>query len=234
MLWFLQPLGFWGNFLHYPTWNPAWVGKVKWLWRQVVAFVATSASVMELWRSCSIFFDSCACIFPFQRLLSLSPASKMPCQEVANMTDQQVAGIIFFCLNNIQSAPVGWDSQQYIALSLGAWLGELLRHCHDGLWRSALGWGRGNSRQSISTPERLVFMKRLRGSQHQGQRWYIILQDLQILFKDSANLAKECSTWPTTALNTGGSTRQKLTSLALAENWWDDNFSFYNTVQLHY
>ena len=107
MLWFLQPLGFWGNFLHYPTWNPAWVGKVKWLWRQEVAFVAMSASVIELWRSCSIFSDSCACIFPFQRLLSLSPASKMPCQEVANMTDQQVAGIIFFCLNNIQSAPVG-------------------------------------------------------------------------------------------------------------------------------
>ena len=107
MLWFLQPLGFWGNFLHYPTWNPAWVGKVKWLWRQVVAFVATSASVMELWRSCSIFFYSCACIFPFQRLLSLSPASKMPCQEVANMTDQQVAGIIFFCLSNIHSAPMG-------------------------------------------------------------------------------------------------------------------------------
>ena len=126
-----------------------------------------------------------------------------------------------------------WDSQQYIALSLGAWLGELLRHCHDGLWRSALGWGRGNSRQSIASPKRHVFMIRLWGTQHQGQRWYIILQDLQILFKDSANLAKECSTWPTTALNTGGSTRQKLTSLALAENWWD-KFLFYNTFQLHY
>ena len=126
------------------------------------------------------------------------------------------------------------DSQQYNALSLGAWLGELLRHRHDGLWRSALGWGRGNSRQSISTPERLVFMIRLRGSQHQGQRWYIILQDLQMWSNDSVNLAKGFSTWPTTALNIGGSTRQKLTSLALEENWWDDNFSFYNTFQHHY
>ena len=129
MLWFLQPLGFWGNFLNYPTWNPAWVGKVKWLWRQVVAFVAMSASVMELWRSCSIFSDSCACIFPFQRLLSLSPASKMPCQEVANMTDQQVAGIIFFCLNNIQSAPVGLATIQ-----------RPLTRCVTGWTPSTLSW----------------------------------------------------------------------------------------------
>ena len=126
------------------------------------------------------------------------------------------------------------DSQQYNALSLGAWLGELLRHRHDGLWRSALGWGRGNSRQSIASPKRHVFMIRLWGTQHQGQRWYIILQDLQMWSNDSVNLAKGFSTWPTTALNIGGSTRQKLTSLALEENWWDDNFSFYNTVQLHY
>ena len=153
-------------------------------------------------------------IFILQRLLSSSPISKMPCQEVAKMTDQQVS----LPLSNLLKA---------LAKSsfVGARLGEFFWHCYDWLWRGALGWGRTNTRQISSMPQ-LIWMLNMRLC----WLWRALIlieldffwQDLQMWFKGCVNLARGCSMWQTTVPSTGGSTRPKLTSLGLEGTWWDD------------
>ena len=157
--------------------------------------------------------DSYVWIFILQRLLSSSPISKMPCQEVAKMTDQEVVKNFHIFLKTLGK------------LFVGARLGEFFWHGYDWLWRGALGWGRSYTRQILKMPHFLK-MQNMRFCKFWRAlitiKWHFFWQDLQMWFKDCANWAKGFSTWRTTAPSTEESTKPKLTSWALEGTWWDD------------